>query len=122
VRVTEWNGDVVFLHEVVQGAADRSYGIQVAKLAGLPAAVVERARSLLAELEAGERSAPVEKMMDDLPLFASVMQATAAAPVSSGTARDELRAALDGLDPDDMSPREALDALFALKKRRTLET
>ena len=120
VRVTEWNGDVVFLHEVVQGAADRSYGIQVAKLAGLPAAVVSRAGTLLAELEAGERSAPVEKMMDDLPLFASVMQATAM-PVAS-LAKDELRAALDGIDPDDLSPREALDALYALKKRRSLET
>ena len=120
VRVTEWNGDVVFLHEVVQGAADRSYGIQVAKLAGLPAAVVARASTLLAELEAGERSAPVEKMMDDLPLFASVMQA-AAMPVAS-LAQDELRAELDGIDPDNLSPREALDALYALKKRRALET
>ncbi len=122
VRVTEWNGDVVFLHEVVQGAADRSYGIQVAKLAGLPAAVVERARTLLAELEAGERSAPVEKMMDDLPLFASVMQATAKAGHGAGSAKDELRAELDAIDPDDMSPRDALEALYALKKRRTLET
>jgi DNA mismatch repair protein MutS len=121
VRVTEWKGDVVFLHEVVAGAADRSYGIQVAKLAGLPGAVVARASTLLAELEAGDRSAPVEKMMDDLPLFASVMQATAAAPVS-GSAKDELRAALDGIDPDDMSPREALDALYGLKKHRSLET
>jgi len=121
VRVTEWKGDVVFLHEVVAGAADRSYGIQVAKLAGLPGAVVARASTLLAELEAGDRSAPVEKMMDDLPLFASVMQATAAAPVS-GSAKDELRAALDGIDPDNMSPREALDALYGLKKRRNLET
>ena len=125
VRVTEWNGDVVFLHEVVQGAADRSYGIQVAKLAGLPAAVVERARTLLAELEAGERSAPVEKMMDDLPLFASVMQATAAAGhagLAAGAAKDELRVELDALHPDDMSPRDALEALYALKKRRSLET
>ncbi len=120
VRVTEWNGDVVFLHEVVQGAADRSYGIQVAKLAGLPAAVVARASTLLAELEAGERASPVEKMMDDLPLFASVMQA-AAMPVAS-LAQDELRAELDGIDPDNLSPREALDALYALKKRRALET
>ena len=121
VRVTEWKGDVVFLHEVVAGAADRSYGIQVAKLAGLPGAVVARASTLLAELEAGDRSAPVEKMMDDLPLFASVMQAAAAAPVS-GSAKDELRAALDGIDPDNMSPREALDALYGLKKHRALET
>jgi DNA mismatch repair protein MutS len=75
----------------------------------------------MAELEAGDRSAPVEKMMDDLPLFASVMQAAAAAPVS-GSAKDELRAALDGIDPDDLSPREALDALYGLKKQRSLET
>ncbi len=122
VRVTEWNGDVVFLHEVVQGAADRSYGIQVAKLAGLPAAVVERARTLLAELEAGERLAPVEKMMDDLPLFASVMQATAKAGHGAGSAKDDLRSELDAIDPDDMSPRDALEALYALKKRRALET
>ena len=121
VRVTEWKGDVVFLHEVVQGAADRSYGIQVAKLAGLPGAVVARASTLLAELEAGERSAPVEKMMDDLPLFASVLQAATAAPVA-GLAKDELRAVLDGIDPDDLSPREALDALYGLKKKRSLET
>ena len=121
VRVTEWKGDVVFLHEVVAGAADRSYGIQVAKLAGLPGAVVARASTLLAELEAGDRSAPVEKMMDDLPLFASVMQATAVAPLV-GSAKDELRAALDGIDPDDLSPREALDALYGLKKQRSLET
>ena len=121
VRVTEWKGDVVFLHEVVAGAADRSYGIQVAKLAGLPGAVVARASTLLAELEAGDRSPPVEKMMDDLPLFASVMQSAAAAPVA-GSAKDELRAALDGIDPDDLSPREALDALYGLKKQRSLET
>ncbi len=70
MRVTDWNGDVVFLHEVARGAADRSYGVQVAKLAGLPKTVVERARNLLSELEKTDRHAPVERLVSDLPLFA----------------------------------------------------
>jgi DNA mismatch repair protein MutS len=114
VRVTEWNGDVIFLHEVVQGAADRSYGIQVAKLAGLPPAVVARSKALLAELEAGERSAPVQKMIDDLPLFApllSVKEQTPAVPV-----RDLVREALEATDPDEMTPREALERLYEIKR------
>ena len=69
MRVKEWHGDVVFLHEVVPGAADRSYGIQVAKLAGLPAAVIERAKLVLAELEAEDRTSPARHLIDDLPLF-----------------------------------------------------
>ncbi|MDB5593710.1 MAG: mismatch repair protein MutS [Hyphomicrobiales bacterium] len=113
VRVTEWNGDVIFLHEVVPGAADRSYGIQVAKLAGLPPAVVARAKILLAELEAGERQAPVQKMIDDLPLFAA---AKPRAPEPSSPVADPLRASLDALDPDEMSPKAALEALYALKR------
>ena len=68
VRVKEWQGDVVFLHEVVAGAADRSYGIQVAKLAGLPPSVIERAKVVLAKLEQEDRAAP--KGFEDLPLFA----------------------------------------------------
>src|SRR5204863_9090664 len=68
MRVKEWQGDVVFLHEVMPGAADRSYGIQVAKLAGLPSSVIERAKIVLAELEAEERSLPLRDF-DDLPLF-----------------------------------------------------
>ena len=69
MRVKEWQGDVVFLHEVVPGAADRSYGIQVAKLAGLPASVIERAKVVLAALEADDRAKP--RGFDDLPLFAA---------------------------------------------------
>ncbi len=114
VRVTEWNGDVIFLHEVVQGAADRSYGIQVAKLAGLPPAVVARAKALLAELEAGERQAPVQKMIDDLPLFAPLLTPEPAKPPASQT--DLLRESLEALDLDDMTPREALDALYNMRK------
>ena len=108
MRVTEWQGDVVFLHEVVQGAADRSYGIQVAKLAGLPGSVVERAKHILAELEQGERQAPVQKTIDDLPLFS-----VAAKPPPAR--QDLLRAALEALKPDEMSPKEALEALYRLK-------
>jgi DNA mismatch repair protein MutS len=113
VRVKEWHGDVVFLHEVVAGAADRSYGIQVAKLAGLPAAVIERARLVLAQLESQDR-ASARKLIDDLPLFAA--SARAAAPKSDN---DELAAALAALNPDDMSPKEALEALYALKAKAT---
>ena len=110
VRVKEWQGDVVFLHEVVAGAADRSYGIQVAKLAGLPPAVIERAKLVLAQLEKQDRTS-ARTMIDDLPLFA----ATARGPGPKPDALDELRAALAALNPDEMSPREALDALYALK-------
>jgi DNA mismatch repair protein MutS len=111
VRVKEWHGDVVFLHEVVAGAADRSYGIQVAKLAGLPAAVIERAKLVLAQLESQDRTS-ARKLIDDLPLFAA--SARAAAPKSEA---DELAAALAALNPDEMSPKEALEALYALKLR-----
>jgi DNA mismatch repair protein MutS len=113
MRVAEWKGDVVFLHEVVPGVADRSYGIQVAKLAGLPASVVERARVILGELEASERQAPVQRLVDDLPLFAASVR-NANTPVASA-GPDPLREALAGLDPDVMTPREALEALYRLK-------
>ena len=103
VAVREWQGEVVFLHEVRKGAADRSYGVAVARLAGLPAAVVKRAGEVLARLEA-ERAGP-----QDLPLFAS------APPPPADAEPDPLREALDGLDPDAMSPREALDALYRLR-------
>ncbi|MGE7471750.1 DNA mismatch repair protein MutS [Bosea sp. NPDC003192] len=115
VRVTEWNGEVVFLHEVVPGAADRSYGIQVAKLAGLPPAVVERARAILSELEKSEREKPVAALVDDLPLFAVQMRKPAAV-IAAAAGPDELRETLAGLDPDEMTPREALEALYRLKR------
>jgi DNA mismatch repair protein MutS len=116
MRVKEWQGDVVFLHEVVAGAADRSYGIQVAKLAGLPAAVIERARFVLAQLEADDRTSPARRVLDDLPLFAAAArQHTGAAPADP--ALEAFLAALAELDPDEMSPRAALEALYALKAR-----
>ncbi|MDR3463240.1 MAG: DNA mismatch repair protein MutS [Beijerinckiaceae bacterium] len=110
-RVADWHGDVVFLHEVVAGAADRSYGIQVAKLAGLPPAVVKRAKAILSELEAGDRGAPVARMIADLPLFAA---AQVAEPAPTGEA-GKLREALDAIDPDALTPRDALEALYRLK-------
>jgi DNA mismatch repair protein MutS len=112
VRVTEWHGDVVFLHEVVPGAADRSYGIQVAKLAGLPAAVIERATHVLAKLEAGDRTSPAHHLIDDLPLFSAA--ARPPPPPANPTAAAILKALAD-LNPDEMTPREALEALYALK-------
>ncbi|MGU3495180.1 DNA mismatch repair protein MutS [Xanthobacteraceae bacterium A53D] len=115
VKVTEWQGDVVFLHEVVPGAADRSYGIQVAKLAGLPKAVIARAKAVLAELEAAERVSPAQRLLDELPLFAAVSR-PAAAPVASGPHPAEpLLEELERLDPDALTPRAALDALYRLK-------
>jgi DNA mismatch repair protein MutS len=112
VRVKEWHGDVVFLHEVVAGAADRSYGIQVAKLAGLPGAVIERAKLVLAQLESQDRTA-ARTMIDDLPLFA----ATASSARATTSKHDELAATLAALNPDEMSPKEALEALYRLKSK-----
>jgi len=114
MRVKEWQGDVVFLHEVVAGAADRSYGIQVAKLAGLPQSVIERAKVVLAQIEAEDRTSPARRLIDDLPLFA----ATRAAPASPRDgALNAVVDALAALNPDEMSPRQALEALYALKAR-----
>ena len=109
MRVTEWNHQLVFLHEVAPGSADRSYGIQVAKLAGLPGSVVERARSILAKLEATNRSGGATAVIDDLPLFAF-------APKPQAPPRDALRDHLAKVDPDELTPRDAQAALYALKK------
>jgi len=113
VRVKEWQGEVVFLHEVVPGAADRSYGIQVAKLAGLPPAVIARAQLVLAKLEAEDRASP--RGFDDLPLFAATPRP--ASPSARDAAIDTVLAALASLHPDEMSPRDALEALYALKAK-----
>ena len=111
VRVKEWKGEVIFLHEIAPGAADRSYGIQVARLAGLPAAAVARAREVLKQLEATDRTAPAHALIDDLPLFS-------AARPQEPAEEDPLAALLDALSPDELTPREALDALYKLKAIR----
>jgi DNA mismatch repair protein MutS len=118
MRVKEWRGDVVFLHEVIAGAADRSYGIAVAKLAGLPASVIERAKVVLAQIEAEDRVSPARRLIDDLPLFASARSVAPAQQDSAqGSALTALMEALAALNPDDMSPRDALEALYALKAK-----
>ncbi|HSP25807.1 MAG TPA: DNA mismatch repair protein MutS, partial [Saliniramus sp.] len=114
LKVAEWNGEVVFLHEVVPGAADRSYGLQVAKLAGLPTDVISRARTILEELERTDREGPASARLDDLPLFAAPVRAKPVAPASPPV--DPLRMVLATIDPDEMTPREALEALYRLKR------
>ena len=108
LRAKEWNGDLIFLHEAGPGPADRSYGVQVAKLAGVPPAVVARAREVLERLER-ETGAPAH--LNDLPLFA----ATPPPGVAETSGPSQIDIAVAGLDPDSMSPREAMDALYRLK-------
>ncbi|PHQ86770.1 MAG: DNA mismatch repair protein MutS [Thalassobium sp.] len=113
VTVKEWEGDVVFLHEVKRGTADRSYGVQVARLAGLPPAVVARAKVVLEALEKGEREggSTQKALIDDLPLFS----ATPAAPPRQRTEESAIEAALETIHPDQMTPLEALETLYRLK-------
>lgn len=109
VRAREWKGDLVLLHEVAEGPADRSYGLAVARLAGLPPVTIKRAKAVLDKLEAGRaRTGGIAAGLDDLPLFA-------AAAVQEEEAVDALRTELAALDIDSLSPREALDALYRLK-------
>jgi DNA mismatch repair protein MutS len=107
MKVREWHNDVIFLHEVVPGAADRSYGIQVAKLAGLPAPVISRAQAVLAQLEA-QAAGRDAGMIDALPLFHPP-----AAEQESGA--DRLITALRAVNPDDLSPRDALQLVYQLR-------
>ena len=107
VRAREYKGDLVLLHELAQGPADRSYGIAVARLAGMSPAVLGRAKSVLAKLEAGRaKTGGLAAGLDDLPLFSTLVEEAKV---------DPLRAALDAIHPDALSPREALEALYRLK-------
>jgi DNA mismatch repair protein MutS len=114
VAVREWEGDIIFLHEVRQGSADRSYGVQVAKLAGLPPAVVARAKTVLEKLEATDQNSgsTSNALFEGLPLF-SAMPAPATPSTKKPSAVDDF---LADVTPDDLSPREALDILYQLKK------
>jgi DNA mismatch repair protein MutS len=111
MRVKEWQGDVVFLHEVAAGTADRSYGIHVAKLAGLPANVTARAEEVLQILEKGEQGGALARLADDLPLFRAA-RPMPTAPEPKPSPIDE---ALRDVRPDELSPREALELLYRLK-------
>ena len=111
MRVTEWEGDVVFLHEVIAGAADQSYGVHVAKLAGLPPAVVARSQEVLRILEQGEQSGALAQLADDLPLFSATVPPPAQAAAPSAVEEE-----LGEINPDELSPREAMEALYRLKE------
>lgn len=112
VAVKEWEGEVIFLHEVHKGAADRSYGVQVAQLAGLPASVVERARVVLDQLEKTEREGGKQKaLIDDLPLFSA-----ASPPPPPSTKASPVTDMLSDVLPDELTPREALDLIYKLKE------
>ena len=111
MKIKEYNDEVIFLHEVIKGAADRSYGIHVAKLAGLPSVVVQRAEQVLESLETGDKEQQISKLAEDLPLFASLKPKVEENPQTL-----VLRESLRHLNPDDLSPREALEKLYELKK------
>jgi len=111
MRVSEWNDTIVFLHEVAPGTADRSYGIHVAKLAGLPQAVIGRAEEVLRALEEGREGHKPLARIDDLPLFAA--QPAAAPPPKTSAVEDLLKT----VEPDGLTPKQALEVLYDLKSR-----
>ncbi len=112
VTVKEWDGDVIFLHEVIKGAADRSYGVQVARLAGLPQSVVDRAKVVLEVLEKGDRDGtPKKVLIDDLPLFRLAPQATPPKTAKGSAVEDRLK----GIHPDELSPKDALHLIYELR-------
>jgi DNA mismatch repair protein MutS len=110
MRVREWKGEVVFLHQVAPGAADRSYGIHVARLAGLPAAVVARAEQVLAQLEAGQDAGALARLVDDLPLFQAAERRAEKGKPSALLQR------LAEIPADELSPRQALELIYELKR------
>ncbi len=121
MRIREWQDSVVFLHEVASGTADRSYGIHVGRLAGLPHAVVTRADEVLKLLEEGDQGSAVRRLVEDLPLFAAAAPkrppvAKASTPPPEPPAPPALVNALAGVDPDSLTPREALDVVYRLKR------
>jgi DNA mismatch repair protein MutS len=113
MRVKEWHGDVVFLHEVAPGAADRSYGIHVAKLAGLPGAVVARAEEVLSTLEKSRESGSLARLADDLPLFSAAQRAV---PERAPAAASPVVEALETVHPDELTPKQALELLYEMKR------
>jgi DNA mismatch repair protein MutS len=111
MKVKEWKGDIIFLHEVGPGAAERSYGIQAAKLAGIPAPVIARATEVLKRLEEGRNQPQKNNLVNELPLFSAAMKST-----PRDIKKDDLRERLSSLAPDEVSPREALALIYELKQ------
>jgi len=116
MRVKEWQDEVVFLHEVGEGTADRSYGIHVGKLAGLPEAVVNRAGEVLSKLEEGEQASAITRLADDLPLFQALARPASAASHKEKTPWDAL---IDDVEPDNLTPIQALEWVYRLKASKT---
>jgi len=115
VRAREWKGDLVLLHELAEGPADRSYGLAVARLAGVPQPVVSRAKAVLERLEKGRaETGGLAAGLGDLPLFAAAFEA-------KEEQCDTLRERLQALDVDALSPREALELLYELKREAGTE-
>lgn len=113
VDVKEWQDDIIFMHKVIKGSADRSYGIHVAQLAGIPATVISRANTILEMLESDKKTKSPQDIMQALPLFDLAPEKTTHEP-------SELEKKLNDIDPDSLSPRDALDILYKLKS--TLKT
>ena len=111
MKIKEFKDDVIFMHEVIEGAADRSYGIHVAKLAGLPKVVVKRSEQVLDSLENSGKSRNIVRLADDLPLFASVREKEENEVEKQAPALQ----ALEALNPDDLTPKAALEKLYELK-------
>ncbi|MBL4802067.1 MAG: DNA mismatch repair protein MutS [Emcibacter sp.] len=120
MKVKDWQGEVIFLHEVAAGTADRSYGIQVAKLAGLPKVVVARATQVLHSLEQGGQGAAkgqnIDSLADDLPLFSAIQAKVVQEESAENSTGAVLEQALLDINPDELTPREAMDVLYKLKK------
>jgi len=114
MRVKEWNGDIIFLHQVVSGAADQSYGIQVGQLAGLPGSVVKRAKQVLISLEGADNIVVSGRLAKDLPLFAIENEFDDKKELPPSDVELEL----DAILPDDLSPKAALDLIYKLKDIR----
>ena len=114
VSVKEWEGDVVFLHEVIRGAADRSYGVQVAKLAGLPETVIKRSKLILEKLEKGhyQGQSNLKGLINDLPLFSNDKNFHEPTEKEVDPIHEEIR----NINLDNTSPRDALEFLYKLKE------
>ncbi len=110
VSVREWEGDIIFLHEVRKGAADRSYGVQVAKLAGIPQTVINRATEVLEKLENNDQGGKTQTLIDELPLF-NISPSNLVKPDTTSSVEIELKS----IHPDELTPKDALSLIYKLK-------
>ncbi len=109
MQVKEWKGEIIFLHSVAEGSADRSYGIHVGKLAGLPQTVISRAEEVLKLLQEGEQGSALTRLCEDLPLFSAAIQIK---EIKTSPLEEKIRQT----NPDDLTPKQAMDLLYELKR------